>query len=213
MEVPSRARPGSGYRNCVVQCIRNPQLNQAASGWSASRSWSRPAAMPLARLSASLGDYTSFASVAELSSSPASTMRIYDDSGQRRVSLRRSNSPRVRFGLNRSSRPRSCSEDEHERLRRAPGSGVAAGAVWPCDGLVTVTVAFATLGVWLGRNSGGATWFISRLASIACLFGPVPPLRLLCQRTRPKPESGLVSQPVCSLTTSCNSSSGASSRV
>jgi hypothetical protein len=37
----------------------------------------------------------------------------------------------------RSGRPlddgRTTSRDEHERLRRAPGSGVGAGAVWPCD--------------------------------------------------------------------------------
>ena len=38
-------------------------------------------------------------------------------------------------------------------------------------GLVAVTVGFATLGVWLGRNSGGATWFISWLVALACLFG------------------------------------------
>lgn len=38
-------------------------------------------------------------------------------------------------------------------------------------GLVAVTVGFATLGVFLGRNSGGATWFIAWLAGIACLFG------------------------------------------
>jgi choloylglycine hydrolase len=36
---------------------------------------------------AGLGDYTGFASVAELNSSPAYTVRTYDDSGQRRVSL------------------------------------------------------------------------------------------------------------------------------
>jgi hypothetical protein len=38
-------------------------------------------------------------------------------------------------------------------------------------GLVAVTVGFATLGVWLGRNAGGATWFISWLVAIGCLFG------------------------------------------
>jgi choloylglycine hydrolase len=36
---------------------------------------------------AGLGDYTGFASVAELNGSPAYTVRTYDDSGQRRVSL------------------------------------------------------------------------------------------------------------------------------
>ena len=38
-------------------------------------------------------------------------------------------------------------------------------------GLVAVTVGFATLGVWLGRDSGGATWFISWLLALGCLFG------------------------------------------
>jgi FtsH-binding integral membrane protein len=37
--------------------------------------------------------------------------------------------------------------------------------------LVAVTVGFATLGVWLGRNSGGAGWFIAWLAALGCLFG------------------------------------------
>jgi modulator of FtsH protease len=38
-------------------------------------------------------------------------------------------------------------------------------------GLVAVTVGFATLGVWIARNSGGSSWFITWLAAIACLFG------------------------------------------
>jgi uncharacterized protein len=37
--------------------------------------------------------------------------------------------------------------------------------------LVALTVGFATLGVWLGRNSGGAAWFIAWLVAIACLIG------------------------------------------
>jgi hypothetical protein len=36
---------------------------------------------------AGLGDYTSFAAVAELNDSPAYTVRTYEDSGQQRVSL------------------------------------------------------------------------------------------------------------------------------
>jgi modulator of FtsH protease len=38
-------------------------------------------------------------------------------------------------------------------------------------GLVALTVGFATLGVYLGRNSGGAAWFISWLLAIGCLIG------------------------------------------
>jgi FtsH-binding integral membrane protein len=37
--------------------------------------------------------------------------------------------------------------------------------------LVAVTVGFATLGVWLARNSGGGTWFIAWLLALGCLFG------------------------------------------
>jgi len=37
--------------------------------------------------------------------------------------------------------------------------------------LVAVTVGFATLGVWLGRNTGGAAWFIAWLLSLGCLIG------------------------------------------
>jgi uncharacterized protein len=37
--------------------------------------------------------------------------------------------------------------------------------------LVAVTVAFATLGVWLARNTGGAQWFIAWLLAIGCLIG------------------------------------------
>jgi FtsH-binding integral membrane protein len=38
-------------------------------------------------------------------------------------------------------------------------------------GLVAVTVGFATLGVYLGRNLGGAEWFIAWLLALGCLFG------------------------------------------
>lgn len=37
--------------------------------------------------------------------------------------------------------------------------------------LVAVTVGFATLGVWLARNMGGAGWFIAWLLAIGCLIG------------------------------------------
>jgi FtsH-binding integral membrane protein len=38
-------------------------------------------------------------------------------------------------------------------------------------GLVALTVAFATLGVYLGRDAGGAAWFIAWLLSLGCLIG------------------------------------------
>src|SRR5690348_7894086 len=37
--------------------------------------------------------------------------------------------------------------------------------------LVALTVAAATLGVWLGRDSGGAAWFVAWLLSLGCLIG------------------------------------------
>jgi FtsH-binding integral membrane protein len=37
--------------------------------------------------------------------------------------------------------------------------------------LVAITVAFATLGAYLGRNLGGADWFIAWLLAIGCLVG------------------------------------------
>lgn len=37
--------------------------------------------------------------------------------------------------------------------------------------LVALTVGFATLGVWAGRNTGGAGWFIAWLLALGCLFG------------------------------------------
>lgn len=38
-------------------------------------------------------------------------------------------------------------------------------------GLVAITIGFATLGVWIARNSVGSSWFIAWLVAIACLFG------------------------------------------
>ena len=38
-------------------------------------------------------------------------------------------------------------------------------------GLVAITVGFATLGVYVGRDSSGATWIIAWLLAIGCLVG------------------------------------------
>jgi FtsH-binding integral membrane protein len=38
-------------------------------------------------------------------------------------------------------------------------------------GLVALTVGFATLGVYLGRNLGGAGWFVAWLIALGCLVG------------------------------------------
>src|SRR5437764_2101508 len=38
-------------------------------------------------------------------------------------------------------------------------------------GLVAVTVGFATLGVWVARDWGGAGWFIAWLLALGCLVG------------------------------------------
>jgi FtsH-binding integral membrane protein len=38
-------------------------------------------------------------------------------------------------------------------------------------GLVALTVAMATFGAWLGRNTGGAAWFVAWLVSLGCLIG------------------------------------------
>jgi len=38
-------------------------------------------------------------------------------------------------------------------------------------GLVALTVAFATLGVWVARSWGGAGWFIAWLLSLGCIIG------------------------------------------
>jgi FtsH-binding integral membrane protein len=37
--------------------------------------------------------------------------------------------------------------------------------------LVALTVGFATLGVWMGRDWGGAGWFIAWLLALGCLVG------------------------------------------
>jgi uncharacterized protein len=37
-------------------------------------------------------------------------------------------------------------------------------------GLVAVTVGFATLGVWVARDAGGAEWFIAWLLALGCLI-------------------------------------------
>jgi modulator of FtsH protease len=37
--------------------------------------------------------------------------------------------------------------------------------------LVALTVGFATLGVWLGRDSGSFAWFVAWLLSLGCLIG------------------------------------------
>src|SRR5437660_1880406 len=37
--------------------------------------------------------------------------------------------------------------------------------------LVALTVGFATLGAYLGRNLGGAGWFVSWLIALGCLIG------------------------------------------
>src|ERR1700761_2146716 len=37
--------------------------------------------------------------------------------------------------------------------------------------LVALTVGFATLGVWVARDAGGAEWFIAWLLAIGCLVG------------------------------------------
>jgi uncharacterized protein len=38
-------------------------------------------------------------------------------------------------------------------------------------GLVALTVGFATLGVYLGRNLGGSQWFVAWLIALGCLIG------------------------------------------
>jgi modulator of FtsH protease len=54
---------------------------------------------------------------------------------------------------------------------RAPSVTPTAALFGRVMGLVAVTVAFATAGVWLGRNSGGAGWFVAWLLSLGCLVG------------------------------------------
>ena len=54
---------------------------------------------------------------------------------------------------------------------RAPSVSPTAALFGKVMGLVALTVAFATLGCYLGRNAGGAGWFIAWLLSMGCLVG------------------------------------------
>jgi FtsH-binding integral membrane protein len=54
---------------------------------------------------------------------------------------------------------------------RAPSATPTATLFGRVMGLVALTVAAATLGVWLGRDSGGAGWFVAWLLSLGCLVG------------------------------------------
>jgi modulator of FtsH protease len=54
---------------------------------------------------------------------------------------------------------------------RAPSVTPTAAIFGRVMGLVALTVGFATAGVWLGRNAGGAGWFIAWLLSMGCLIG------------------------------------------
>jgi uncharacterized protein len=51
------------------------------------------------------------------------------------------------------------------------GATSGAGLFGRVMALVALTVAFATLGVYLGRDSGGAAWFVAWLLSLGCLIG------------------------------------------
>jgi modulator of FtsH protease len=53
----------------------------------------------------------------------------------------------------------------------APAPGRTQALFGRVMGLVALTVGFATLGVYLGRNLGGAGWFIAWLIALACLVG------------------------------------------
>jgi modulator of FtsH protease len=52
-----------------------------------------------------------------------------------------------------------------------PAARPLAGLFGAVMGLVALTVGFATLGVYLARNLGGAGWFIAWLLALGCLFG------------------------------------------
>src|SRR5436190_16837794 len=54
---------------------------------------------------------------------------------------------------------------------RAPSVTPTAALFGRVMALVALTVGFATLGVWLGRNSGGFAWFVAWLLSLGCLVG------------------------------------------
>jgi FtsH-binding integral membrane protein len=68
------------------------------------------------------------------------------------------------------TQPGTLSSMTAHAARARPASPTAAlfGAVMA---LVALTVGFATLGVYLGRNSGGAAWFVAWLLSLGCLIG------------------------------------------
>jgi uncharacterized protein len=51
--------------------------------------------------------------------------------------------------------------------RAAPAAGLFGRVML----LVALTVGCATLGVWLGRDSGGFAWFVAWLLSLGCLIG------------------------------------------
>ena len=53
----------------------------------------------------------------------------------------------------------------------APAAARSSGLFGRVMGLVAVTVAFATLGVYVARGWGGAGWFIAWLLSLGCLVG------------------------------------------
>ena len=60
--------------------------------------------------------------------------------------------------------------------------------------LVALTVGFATLGVWVARDWGGAGWFIAWLLSLACLVG----LNAAAARGQTGLASGCCSPSACS---------------
>jgi hypothetical protein len=70
----------------------------------------------------------------------------------------------------RYGRPGTVSSMTADAARARPASPTAAlfGAVMA---LFALTVGFATLGVYLGRDSGGAAWFVAWLLSLGCLIG------------------------------------------
>src|SRR5437763_1745453 len=52
-----------------------------------------------------------------------------------------------------------------------PRTRSAAGLFGAVMALVALTVGFATLGVWVARDWGGAGWFIAWLLALGCLIG------------------------------------------
>src|SRR4051794_33577485 len=53
----------------------------------------------------------------------------------------------------------------------APAATRATGLFGRVMALVALTVAAATLGVWMARDWGGAGWFVAWLLSFGCLIG------------------------------------------